>query len=225
MNSTLTQDAISTAAGPDWRLLLDDLHSVILVDNLDNGLDAARQIVEAVGPEDESTLRLDLRPDRLLLTVTAPAAREIGERELEVAAKVSAKVTDIGVRLRPDLVAPRCLQTLTLGIDTMDRSRIRPFWKAVLGYVDEPGDEWFNDLVDPLGQGPTIWFQRMDEPRPQRNRIHFDVIVPHDQAESRIAAALAAGGTLLSDKAAPAFWVLADPDGNEACVCTWQGQD
>jgi hypothetical protein len=40
-----------------------------------------------------------------------------------------------------------------------------------------------------------------------------------------ISAALAAGGTLLSDSAAPAFWVLADPEGNEACVCTWQGRD
>jgi 4a-hydroxytetrahydrobiopterin dehydratase len=64
----------------------------------------------------------------------------------------------------------------------------------------------------------------MDAPRPQRNRIHIDVTVPHDQAEARVAAALAAGGTLLSDTRAPAFWVLADPEGNEACVCTWQAR-
>jgi len=37
--------------------------------------------------------------------------------------------------------------------------------------------------------------------------------------------ALAAGGRLVSDAAAPAFWVLADAEGNEACICTWQGRD
>jgi 4a-hydroxytetrahydrobiopterin dehydratase len=103
---------------------------------------------------------------------------------------------------------------------------IRPFWLAVLGYGDEPGKSGPQDaLVDPLGEGPAIWFQQMDAPRPQRNRIHFDISVPHDEAQRRIQAALAAGGTLLSDAEAPAFWVLADSEGNEACVTTWQGRD
>ena len=62
----------------------------------------------------------------------------------------------------------------------------------------------------------------MDAPRPQRNRIHVDITVAHDAAEARVAAALAAGGTLVSDAHARAFWVLADVEGNEACVCTWQ---
>jgi len=54
------------------------------------------------------------------------------------------------------------------------------------------------------------------------NRIHVDVIVPHDVAEQRVAEALAAGGTLLTDEYARSWWVLADADGNEACVSTWQ---
>jgi 4a-hydroxytetrahydrobiopterin dehydratase len=62
----------------------------------------------------------------------------------------------------------------------------------------------------------------MDEPRPQRNRIHLDITVPHDRAQERIDAALAAGGTLVTDEHARAFWVLADAEGNEACICTWQ---
>jgi 4a-hydroxytetrahydrobiopterin dehydratase len=65
----------------------------------------------------------------------------------------------------------------------------------------------------------------MDAPRTQRNRIHFDITVPHDEAEARIAAALAAGGTMVSDSAARAFWVLADAEGNEICICTWQDRD
>jgi 4a-hydroxytetrahydrobiopterin dehydratase len=103
----------------------------------------------------------------------------------------------------------------------LDIAAVRPFWKAVLGYAEHGG----NVLADPLGAGPALWFQQMDSPRPQRNRIHLDVSVPFRQASPRIEAALAAGGTLINDKQAPAFWVLADPEGNEACISTWQGRD
>jgi 4a-hydroxytetrahydrobiopterin dehydratase len=120
----------------------------------------------------------------------------------------------------------RGLQGLEIAIDALDIAAVRPFWQAVLGYTDEPGEpDAAGGLVDPLGQGPTIWFQQMDAPRPQRNRIHFDVSVPHDEARRRIGAALAAGGRLASDADAPACWVLADAEGNEACVCTWEGRD
>ena len=80
-----------------------------------------------------------------------------------------------------------------IGIDALDAAAIRPFWQAVLGYVDEPGRSGpWDGLVDPLGQGRAVWFQRMDAPRPQRNRVHFDVSVPHDEAAPRIRAVLAA---------------------------------
>jgi 4a-hydroxytetrahydrobiopterin dehydratase len=62
----------------------------------------------------------------------------------------------------------------------------------------------------------------MDEPRTERNRIHIDVLVPHDVAGQRVKDTIAAGGRLVSDAQAKAFWVLADPEGNEACICTWQ---
>jgi 4a-hydroxytetrahydrobiopterin dehydratase len=108
----------------------------------------------------------------------------------------------------------------------MDAGAIRPFWKAVLGYADEPGNSGpASALEDPLGEGPAIWSQQMDEPRPQRNRIHLDISVPHDEAEARIRAALAAGGRVTYDAEVPAFWVLADAEGNEACITTWQGRD
>jgi 4a-hydroxytetrahydrobiopterin dehydratase len=65
----------------------------------------------------------------------------------------------------------------------------------------------------------------MDAPRTQRNRIHLDVSVPHDEAPARIAAALAAGGRVLSASEAPSFRVLADAEGNEVCISTWMGRD
>ena len=111
--------------------------------------------------------------------------------------------------------------------DALDIPAVRPFWKAITGYVDEPGPSDLSDgLIDPAGRGPAIWFQQMDAPRhDRRNRIHLDLDVAHDAAADRLAAALAAGGRLLSDAAAPAYWVLADPEGNEVCICTWQGRD
>jgi 4a-hydroxytetrahydrobiopterin dehydratase len=44
--------------------------------------------------------------------------------------------------------------------------------------------------------------------------------VPHDEAERRLAAVLAAGGRLVSDAEAPSYWVIEDPDGNRSCICT-----
>ena len=92
--------------------------------------------------------------------------------------------------------------------------------------ADEPGsDEPGDPLIDAAGQLPAIWFQQMDVPRPQRNRIHLDVTVAHDEAEARVRAALAAGGHLVDDSFARSFWVLADAEGNEVCVCTWTDRD
>ena len=59
----------------------------------------------------------------------------------------------------------------------------------------------------------------------QRNRVHFDITVAHDEAEARVRAALDAGGRLVDDPFARSFWVLADAEGNEVCVCTWADRD
>ncbi len=124
----------------------------------------------------------------------------------------------------PDATAPgdgHPVQRLELAVDTLDEARIRPFWAAVFDYVDGPD----GDLIDPRGTGPSIWFQHMAAPRPQRNRIHFDLTVPHDLVSARLDAALAAGGRLVSAEFAPSYWVLADPEGNEICLCTWLARD
>lgn len=102
-------------------------------------------------------------------------------------------------------------------------SEVLPFWRAILGYRDR-GD-FPVDLIDPRSRDPLTYFQEMDAPRPQRNRIHLDIWVPHDQAEARVKAALEAGGTLVTDEFAPNWWVLADAEGNEACVCTWMDRN
>lgn len=112
---------------------------------------------------------------------------------------------------------PSIVQHVQVAIDALAIAEVRPFWRAVLGY-ELVGDE---DLLDPRRCGPPFWFQVMDAPGPQRNRIHMDVYVPADQAEARVKAALAAGGHIVNDSRAPGTWTLADAEGNEVDVASW----
>ncbi len=142
----------------------------------------------------------------------------LSERDVELARQISAVARELGVPADPSAV-----QTVQVTIDALVGPEVMPFWRAVLGYQDR-GDSP-EDLIDPHGRGASFWFQQMDAPRPQRNRIHIDVWVPHDQAEARIAAAIAAGGHLVTDKHAPAWWTLADAEGNEVDVATTMSRD
>jgi len=165
------------------------------------------------------------RPDRVELTLQTASLAQITRRDVELAHAVTDVIRALGLQTAPK-VSARPVQALEIAIDAMDIAAVRPFWRAVLAYTDEPGRDGSTDpIVDPLRQGPAVWFQQMDRPRPQRNRIHLDVTVAHDEADERLAAALAAGGTMVSDAAARAYWVLADAEGNEVCVCTWQDRD
>jgi 4a-hydroxytetrahydrobiopterin dehydratase len=213
-----------------WRLLLGTLCASVPVDSLARAIAVAETAIGACGPYADGHLRVDLRPDRVELSLQDRSIDAATGRDTELARAITAALADgLGAAVAPPVtgdVNPRPVQMLELAIDALDIPAIRPFWKAVLGLASEPTDDGPTAaIVDPAGQLPAIWFQQMDAPRPQRNRIHFDIAVAHDEAEARIAAALAAGGRLLSDAEARAFWVLADVEGNEVCVCTWQDRD
>jgi 4a-hydroxytetrahydrobiopterin dehydratase len=217
-------DASAAVTGLGWRYVLGEFRTEVLTGSLPLAADVAGRA--AALPDVEGHLRMDIRADRLLLSLQTASMAWVTTRDAELARRLSALAEEFRLTTRPGDHSGRTVQVLEIGIDALDIPGIRPFWKAVLGYVDEPGRSGPQDaLVDPLGQGPAVWFQQMDAPRPQRNRIHLDISVPHDEAPRRIEATLAAGGTLLSDAEAPAFWVLADPEGNEACITTWQGRD
>jgi 4a-hydroxytetrahydrobiopterin dehydratase len=225
----LTRREVSEAvSGWGWRYVLGVVRTSVPVESLAQATGVAATVVDTCGGDVDDRLTIDVRRDRLVLSLQSATTASVTTREIALARLISGTVTDLGLSTVPDIGvdAPRSVQLVELGIDALDIALIRPFWKAVMGYADEPGASGPEDpLVDPVGQGPAIWFQQMDAPRPQRNRIHLDISVPHDEAELRIQTTLAAGGILLSDAAAPAFWVLADAEGNEACVCTWQGRD
>ena len=203
-----------------WRLVLGEFRTQVLTGSLPLAADVAARA--AAEPGAEGHLRMDVRSDRVLLALQTAEIGWVTPHDMDLARRISAVAEELRLATSPGPDG-RPVQVLEIGIDAMDIPGIRPFWKAVLGYADDPGGG--NGLIDPLGQGTAVWFQQMDAPRPQRNRLHVDVSVPHDEAHERLRAAVTAGGKLVYDAEAPAFWVLADPEGNEACVTTWQGRD
>ena len=214
-------DASEAVTGLGWRYVLGEFRTEVLTGSLPLAADVAGRA--AALPDVEGHLRMDIRADRLLLSLQTAEAGWVTTRDAELARQLSALTEEFRLTTQP---GDRSVQVLEIAIDALDIPAIRPFWKAVLDYADEAGRSGPEDaLIDPLGQGPAVWFQQMDAPRPQRNRLHFDVSVPHDEAPRRIEATLAARGKLVSDAEAPAFWVLADAEGNEACITTWQGRD
>jgi len=201
----------------DWTYVLGSLQAGFTCTAFAPAAELTSAIIEAADASWHHP-DIDLRyPGTLLITLKTHAVGEVTELDVDLGRAISALAAEAGA-----VTADRPVQELEIAIDTLDLDRIRPFWEAVLDYAYV---ERFEALVDPRRQGPTVWFQRMDEPRTQRNRIHFDITVPPSEADARIAAAVAAGGTLISDRRARAFWILADPEGNEVCVCTWQDRD
>ena len=217
-------EASAAVEGLGWRVVLGTLLVSVPVDSLAGGLEVAAIAARACGDDADGHLRVDVRADRVEIAIHTRSNARHTAADVALASAVTAALVDAGHPIAP-ASGRRPVQMLEIAIDALDIAAIRPFWAAVFGYVDEPGTDGTNGMIDPARQGPTLWFQQMDEPRPQRNRIHFDIAVPHDDAERRIAAAVAAGGRVLSDDAARSFWILADVEGNEVCVCTWQDRD
>lgn len=213
---TMTWNQVQTEGLKDWRMLYSTLHARFLTGTFATGL----QLVQAIGEAAESA---NHHPDVVLQysTVTVRmSSHDVGgitRRDIDLARQISRLAGDQEVAADPG-----SLQVLELALDTADRSEIRPFWAAVLGASMDGQDD---EVADPTGSVPTIWFQETDAHEEPRQRFHLDIRVPREVAEDRVAAALAAGGVLVGDEAAPAFWVLADAQGNKVCVCTGEGRD
>ena len=102
-------------------------------------------------------------------------------------------------------------------IDATEPDGVRAFWRTALAYVDELKDDGAVDLVDPEGEGPTVWFQRVPEARTaEKNRLHLDIFVTDPEREELAARLVTLGGKILAIH--PGFTVLADPEGNELCL-------
>ena len=205
----------------DWRVTDGGAAAYFRTGSFVEGARLVQAVAELPGVAERAP-DLDLRPDGVFvrLFTTAPAPDGLSSRDVEMARLISAAARRLGL-----VAEPAATQNVVVTIDAVDIARVLPFWRAVLGYANRDDDGPVPEVVDPQRRKPIVSFQQMDVPRPQRNRIHLDVWVPHDQAETRVAAAVAAGGRVVSDGMAPSWWVLADPEGNEACVATWIGTD
>lgn len=214
----LTGPQIDEAGLADWRPLLGRLMARFQTGDFLSGLALVNRVAEAAEAANHHP-DVELTYPTVTVRLSSHDVGGITSRDLDLARAISEFAAEAGASADTDSVA-----VLELALDTDDIEAIRPFWAAVLQVA--PGDT-HDELVDPLGQIPTVWFQQADPGSRSggstvAQRWHLDLRVPPEQVQSRIDAALEAGGVLVSDEKAPAFWVLADPQGNQACLTTWQ---
>jgi 4a-hydroxytetrahydrobiopterin dehydratase len=188
----------------DWRKLAQKLHARFLIDAYPDGV----RFVAAVGEVCE-----DAVPDVRL----GASFVDVATRDADVAGRISAIAVEQGLSADPTAVAQ-----LEIGLDTADLVELGPFWAAVLtGSTDSFTG---NDIFDPTGRVANLWFQGTTPHETPRQRFHLDLWLPPEVVPGRIEAALAAGGKVVYDEEAPAFIVLADPQGNKVCLCTSEGR-
>lgn len=141
----------------------------------------------------------------------------IHDHHVALARTITRLATAAGLRLDGASV-----ERINLALDTPAWDGVLPFWRAVLAFEDRPGVDTM--VRDPAGNLPSVWFQPSGNDE-SRQRWHLDVWIDPSQVEPRIAACLAAGGRVVNDTHAPAYWVVADAEGNRSCLATWQGRD
>jgi 4a-hydroxytetrahydrobiopterin dehydratase len=205
---TLSVADVDAAGLPDWRWLLGALHTDFATGDFATGLDLVNRI-GAMAEEANHHPDVDLRYPHVRVRLMSHDASGVTSRDVDLARRISAAARELGVSAEPSRLA-----LLEIGLDTADETSVKPFWRAVLG-LDGPT----------AAELDLLWFQPTDARAEPRQRFHLDITVPPEVAQQRIDAALAAGGALVSDDRAPAFVVLADPDGNKACICTALGRD
>lgn len=221
MSDHITAREFHAADGvEDWRVIGDGACTFFRT----GSFAAAARLVQAIGELpgiEDHTPDVDIRRDGVtvrLLTVTRDYYG-MSRRDVELARQISAAAREQGVP-----ADPLAVQSILIVPGAPNTKEVMPFWRAVLGY--EPrGDNPEEDLVDPHDRGPALWIEQMAEPRQGGGAIHMAVWVPYEQAEARVAAALAAGGHLVRDNFAPAWWTLADAAGNEVDVATVMSRD
>ncbi len=220
-------DEIAAAGLADWRKLAQGLHARYLVDDFGAGarfLVAVGEAGDAVGHHP----RVALGPGYVDLKLTSDDAvyrdgagtehlvEWVTQQDLDLAARITEVAADHGLAADPAAVS-----VVELGLDTAQPATIAPVWAALLtGDAASQGRGSPSDEVrDATGRVPNLWFGDAGEDASPGGRWHVEVYVPPEVAEQRVAAAVAAGGTVVDDGDAPSLTVVADQDGNTGVVC------
>jgi 4a-hydroxytetrahydrobiopterin dehydratase len=207
-----TQDILDAGLG-DWRKLAQALHARYRIMDFGAGaafVAAVAEVAEAAGHHPDLKMTYGVVDVSLC---THEDGLWVTEKDIDLARQISEIARQQGLTPEPSAVAQ-----LELALDTANESGLAPFWSVLLTGSTE--NKIYDSVFDPTGRVPPMWFQGTDEHETPRQRWHFDLWLPPEVAEERIAAAVAAGGSVVSDSEAPSFTVLADPDGNRVCVCT-----
>ncbi|GAB2454700.1 4a-hydroxytetrahydrobiopterin dehydratase [Conyzicola lurida] len=221
----LTGEEIAAAELTDWRKLAQGLHARYLVDDFGTGA----RFVTAVGEAGSGAAHYPSvsvgagHVDLKLVSADAVYRDDDGteyvvewvtQQDVDLARRITDIAADLSIEADPAAVS-----VLELGLDTGRSSAIAPVWAALLtgdpraqGH-GSPSDE----IRDPGGRMPNLWFGDAGEAGSQR--FHVEVYVAAEVAAQRIAAAVAAGGTVVDDSGAPGLTVIADQDGNTGVVC------
>ena len=224
----LKGEKIAEANLTDWRKLAQGLHARYVVDDFGTGarfVAAVGEAGDALGHHprvsigkgyvdlklitDDAIYRDDEGTEHVIEWVT--------QQDVDLARRITELATDHEVDADPASVSH-----IELGLDTAHSATIAPVWAALLtGNAEAQGHGSPSDEIrDATGRVPNLWFGDADEHETPRQRFHIDVWVPPEVAEQRIAAAVTAGGIVVDDSQAPSYTVIADQDGNKACVCT-----
>ncbi len=221
MNDGITARQFREAEGvEDWPIVGDGASTFFPTASFAQSAGLVQAISELPGVDDHQP-DVDLRRDGVTVRLITIADDWYGmsRRDVELARAISRVARDLGLTADPAAV-----QNVLIIPGAPVVADVMPFWRAVLDYEPRP-DSPDEDLVDPRDRGPALWFEAMDQPRGDGGgAIHVAVWVPPEQAEARVAAALAAGGHLVRDHA-PSWWTLADAAGNEADIATITGRD
>ena len=199
----------------DWRITCDGVTATFRTPTFEAGARFVGQIATLDGLQPWLP-DVDLRHDAVTVRMLRVADDWYGptRESVEVARSISSIARELG--LTPD---PAAVQGIMFIVEAVDVPKVMAFWRAALGYEYRP-DSPAEDLIDLRGRGPSLWFEPLDVAREERNTIHVACWVPYEQAEARVAAALAAGGSIVRDEFAPMWWTLADPEGNEVDIAT-----
>ncbi len=147
---------------------------------------------------------------------TAHVVEWVTQQDVDLARRI----TEIAAEHKAD-ADPASVSDIELGLDTARSATIAPVWAALLtGSAEAQGREGPGDEIrDATGRVPNLSFGDADEHGAPGQRFHIEVYVAPEVAEQRVAAAVAAGGTVVDDSNAPALTVIADQDGNKGIVC------
>ena len=223
----LMGDEIADADLADWRKLAQGLHARYLIGDFGTGA----RFISAVGEAGDAVGHYPIvsmgagHVDLKLITGDAIYREDDGTEHIvawptQQDVDLARRITEIAADQQ--LVAdPAAVSQIELGLDTPHSATIAPVWAVLLtgnpaaqGH-GSPSDE----IRDATGRIPNLWFGGAEDGEAPRQRFHVEVYVAPEVAEQRVAAAVAAGGTVVDDTNSPGLTVIADQDGNTGILC------